>query len=476
MALALALSACAGVPAAHQAAPDRALPAAEASLPTSPAAQWPGDGWWRDFGDSEMTALIDEALASAPDLAAAAAQVRRANAMAQQAGAALLPSVDADAQATLDKRSYNNGFPKEFMPRGWNDSAQVSLGAAFDPDLWGRNRAALAAATSEAQAAEFDRQQARLLLTTGIASAWFDLARLHAERDMRAAALDLRDATRKLVAAKLTAGLETRGSLRQAEAGVASARAALAAADEGLALRRNQLAAMAGAGPDRGRALGRPASAGGIAVGLPEDVTTALIGRRADVAAARARVEASAARVKVARAAFFPAVRLQALIGLQALGIGNLVETDSTFGNVGPAISLPIFHGGALTGRTREAEAMFDEAVAQYDGAVVSAYREVADAITTQDAIERRLASARTARAASEDAYRIASLRYQGGLSTFLDVLAVEDRLLDARLAVASLEAARRSSDVALVRALGGGFDMTQQASGNGGDRETPHG
>jgi len=480
-ALMLALAACVGVPAPHHAAPDRALPAAEASLPGSPGAQWPGDGWWRDFGDAELAALIEEGLAHAPDLATAAARVRRANAIAGQAGAALLPSLDANGQAMLDKRSYNNGLPKEFMPKGWNDSAQVSLGAAFDPDVWGRNRAALAAATSEARAAGIEQQQARLLLATGIASAWYDLARLHAERDMRAAALDVRNATRKLVAAKLGAGLETRGSLRQAEAGVATAQAALTAADEAIALRRNQLAALAGAGPDRGKALGRPATATARAPGLPEGVTTALIGRRADVAAARARIEAAASRIRVARADFFPAVRLQALIGLQALGIGNLVDADSTFGNVGPALSLPLFHGGALTGRYREAEARFDEAVAQYDGAVVEAYREVADAITAQDAVGRRLAEARAARAASEDAYRIARLRYEGGLSTFLDVLAVEDRLLDARLAVASLEAAQRSIDVALVRALGGGFDDSrqdagQQSAAQAGAKDTPHG
>jgi outer membrane protein TolC len=207
---------------------------------------------------------------------------------------------------------------------------------------------------------------------------------------------------------------------------------------------------------------------------LPADVTTNLVARRPDIAAALARTEAAAKRIKAARADFFPAVRLSALIGVQSLGydssftdpsatgarsfLDTLFSKDSLFGTVGPAISLPIFHGGELSGRYRGARAVFDEAVASYDKAVLGAYQEVADAVTGRRLLDQRLTEARAALAASEEAYSIAQKRYRGGLFTYLDVLNVEDQLLAARQSVAELEASAFTLDIALIRALGGGF------------------
>jgi NodT family efflux transporter outer membrane factor (OMF) lipoprotein len=192
--------------------------------------------------------------------------------------------------------------------------------------------------------------------------------------------------------------------------------------------------------------------------GLPPGVTTDLIGRRPDVVAARERVEATASRIKVARADFFPAINLSALVGFQSLGLSNLLSSGSTFGQVGPAVTLPIFRGGALSGAYRGARATYDEAVAAYDRSVLTAYQEAADAVTAQQSVARRMVDARAALASSNQAYDIARRRYQGGLSNYLDVLTIEDRVVQAQTAVAQLEAAARSADVALVRALGGGF------------------
>jgi len=220
-----------------------------------------------------------------------------------------------------------------------------------------------------------------------------------------------------------------------------------------------------GAGPDRGLAIARPTLPVPAAQGLPADITTDLVGRRPDIAAARERVQAAASRINVAHADFFPAIRLSAMFGVQALGLGNLFESDATYGRAGPAISLPIFHGGAIQGRYRGARATYDEAVATYDQTVLTAYQQVADAVTSQRAAGQRLAEAQTALAASQDAYDIARQRYDGGLSNYLDVLTVQDRLLQARLAVAGLQASLRSVDIALIRALGGGFQPAQASS-----------
>ena len=438
--------------------------AAEQSFAGQGTGAWPADGWWNAYGDAQLATLIEEGLKGSPDAAAAAARFRMAQGMAQATGARLLPTLDAQGSTYLEKQSRVRGIPPQFFPGGWKDYGQAALDLNYDVDLWGRNRAALAAATSEVDAARIEQNQAYLALTTAIAATYADLARLYAERDVLDAAITLRSSTQKLVSDRVTNGLDTRAELKQADAALPAARADLAAADELIAMTRNQLAALIGAGPDRGLSITRPTIASLHQPGLPAEITTELIGRRPDIVAARARAEAAASRIKVARADFYPAISLRALIGRQSLGIDNLTKSAATIGTVGPAISLPIFHGGALSGRYRGARATYDEAVANYDKTVLNAYREVADAMTGQHALTDRLAQSREALAASEEAYAIAVKRYQGGLSTYLNVLTSEERLLQARRSVANLGARMFAVDIALVRALGGGFTTSTTA------------
>jgi NodT family efflux transporter outer membrane factor (OMF) lipoprotein len=443
-----------------------------ASLPATPGAQWPGEGWWHRFGDPQLDALIEEGIAGSSDLAAAVARLRKSAAMAGEARAALLPTVDARGSAGESRVTLNQGFPqvfKDFLPHGWNDSGELSASLGFDPDLFGANRARLAAARREREAAAIEALAARLTIATAIAEAYVDLAGLIATRDLRQAAAENREQTRKLVADRRDQGLDNLSTLRLAESEAAVARGDLALAEEAVLLRRHQLAALLGAGPDRGLAIQTPRLAAVTPAPLPDSVTTGLAGRRPDIAAARARMEGEAARVRAARADFFPDVRLTALAGVQAVGLGLLFDRDSQFGNATGAVSLPIFHGGALKARYAGARADYDAAVADYDRTVVAAYQQLADAVATRGALTRRDAESRAALSASEDALRIARLRYRAGLGTFLDVLVIEGRATDARLRRAQIDTQWRSAEIALVRALGGGFDAASPA-GSGPD------
>lgn len=440
----------------------RPAPAAPESLAATQSfadarGAWPADAWWRGFGDPQLDRLIEEALAGAPDIRAASARVRAAEALAQQAGAALLPRVGAEASAGGQRQSQNLGIPPQFVPDGIRDVGRIAGTFSFDLDLWGRNRAALAAATSEAQAAAVDAAQARLLLATNIAAAYADLATLHAQRDVAEEAVRVRGATAELTGRRVENGLDTRGELRLAEARVPAARAEVAALDETIALTCNRIAALVGAGPDRALAIARPQLAP-LAAGLPDRLALDLVGRRPDIVAARLRAEAAARRIDQARAAFYPNVNLTALVGLQSLGLDKLFESGSTIANFGPAITLPIFEGGRLQGQYRGARAQYDESVARYDATLVGALREVADAATSIRALDVRLAEQKAALTAAEEAARIARLRYEGGLANQLTALEADDQLLINRRAVAELEARRFVLNVALVRALGGGF------------------
>jgi NodT family efflux transporter outer membrane factor (OMF) lipoprotein len=463
-AAAVALAGCASVP---RLGPKPALASAgalgaEQALAGAHGA-WPGTDWWSGFGDPQLSRLIGEALAASPDVAAAAARVRAAEALAQQAGAALQPQAQLDATAGGIKQSYNLGIPRQFVPKGIIDTGRITGSFSFDLDLWGKNRVALAAATSEAEAAAVDAAQAQLMLSTGVASAYAELAQLYAERDVAAEAVRVRQATADLTAKRVLNGLDTRGEQRQAESRVPAARAEIAALDEAIALTRNRLAALVGAGPDRGLAIERPQlTATGAA--LPERVALELIGRRPDIVAARLRTEAAASRIKVARAEFYPNVNLAAFVGLQSFGLDQLFDSGSLYGNAGPALSLPLFEGGRLEGNYRGARARYDEAVARYNGTLVTALREVADAVASLRALDTRLAEQRQALAAAEEAAKIARIRYQGGLANQLTALQADDTVLASRRAVADLQARRFTLDIALIRALGGGFAGPQIA------------
>jgi len=429
-----------------------------ASSFAAPAIAWPEERWWQAYGDKQLDAMIDEALRDSPDLAAAAARLRRAEAAGQVAGAALLPQIGANAFANQQRQSYNYLTPKVMTPEGWQDYGRATLDFSWELDFWGKNRAGLAAATSQVEAGRAELAQARLILASSIATNYAELARLFAARDTAARSVEVRGKTAALFAERFTNGLETRGSVRDAEARRAGAEGELLQVDEQIGLQRNRLAALLGAGPDRGLAIVRPVVRLGGHFGLPGDLPADLLGRRPDVVAARLQTEAQLRRIDQKKAEFYPNVNLSAFIGVHSLGIDMLTRSGSTVGSIGPAISLPIFTGGRLQGELRGTVAAYDETVANYNKTVTQALQEVADAGLSQRALAGRLAKAEEAVAAAGEAHRVVRNRYEGGLSSYLEVLSAEDVLLSSMRTLSDMQSRAFSLDAALVRALGGGY------------------
>ena len=458
-ALAVLLSACATLPPTGKMASVATIASLESRQSLAAAeTPWPADGWWKAYGDPQLDGLIDEALSRSPDLAVARARLAKANALAGQSRAALLPTLDADGQVQAVKQSYNNGFPAAFVPKGYRDSARAALDFSYDLDLWGGKRAALRAALGQARAAEVDSQAARLAISAAVAEAYGDLAQAHADLDAARDALRIRQQTLTLIDTRLANRLENRGALLRAQSGVATATAQAAAIEESVALTRNRIAALLGEGPDRGLTIARPDTARLRAFGLPADVRVALVGRRPDLTAARLRAEAAGDKIKAAKADFYPNIQLSAYFGLQSLGLGAFGKNGSDIGGVGPAITLPIFDGGRLRAAYGAAAADYDAAVADYDATLIRALREVADAAASSHSLTQRLDESRKALEASRQAHDIALQRYRGGLSNYLDVLTAEDALIADQRAVADLQARAFLLDIALTRALGGGF------------------
>jgi NodT family efflux transporter outer membrane factor (OMF) lipoprotein len=424
----------------------------------APTGEWPAAGWWTHYGDSQLDTLIEEALAGSPSIAIADARLRRARSSRDAARGALAPQLAANNSATLQKHSENYLTPRELTPQGWDDYGRTSLDFSWELDFWGKNRSALAAATSEAIAASAEADQARLVLSTGIAAAYAELARLYSALDTAKAAQELHGKTAMLFAQRFDNGLETRGSVRQADARRAGGDAEVLSIEEQISLQKNRLAALMGAGPDRGIAIARPRGDFTRAFALPATLSADLLGRRPDIVAARLRAEAAAERIHVARAQFYPNVNLSGFIGLQSAGLEMLRERGSGIGSVGPAVSLPIFNGGRLRAQLRGTEAEYEEAVANYDKALVQALQEVADVAVSQRALGPQLERVDAAVEAAREAWRVQSNRYEGGLATYLEVLSAEDYLLTTMRTQTDLRSRSMSLDVALNRALGGGY------------------
>ncbi len=476
---ALALAACAGLPAPHQrpsirpveqyasarsldapadTPPADAAPADAAPVDAAPAGTWPADDWWTRYRDPQLDTLMTEALAGSPSLAEAQARLARAQAAAQVSEAATGPQLGANASVTQQKQSYNHLSPRAVTPQGWNDYGRATLDFSWELDFWGRHRAALAAATSEAEAARADAAQARLVLASALAAAYAEFAREHAALDTARAARDVRARTAELFRRRHENGLETLASVRQVDARRASADGEVLAIEEQIALQRHRLAALAGAGPDRGLALARPTVDLGVPDALPPRLSAQLLGRRPDIVAARLRAEAAAERIAQARAAFYPDVNLFAFAGVQSLGLDMLTKSGSSIGSIGPALSLPIFDGGRLRGQLRGAEAEYALAVAAYDRTLVQALQEVADALASRRALGPRLERGGEAVDAAREAWSLQARRYTGGLATYLEVLSAEDVLLANQRAQTDLQSSAFTLQVALVRALGGGY------------------
>lgn len=460
----LALAACAQLP--EMGPPPQIKPAGGWAVEQSlgaPAQDWPTDNWWQAYGDAQLDQLIAEAVEAAPSLRIAQARLHCAEAGMQMTDSASSLQVSANASASEDKQTYNLLVPQQQLPQGWNDYGRMTLNFSWDLDFWGRNRAALAAATSELEAQRAELAQARLMLAAGVAANYAELSRLYANRETAVKALEIRQKTSGLFAQRFANGLETRGSVRDADARRAMAEGALLAVDEQIALQRNRIAALLGAGPDRGLAITAPTLKLDRGFGLPGSLSVNLLGRRPDVVAARLRAEAAAKRIDASRAEFYPNVNLAGFFGVHSLGLEHLFKSGSDTGSIGPAISLPIFNGGRLKAQLKGSRSDYDAAVAGYDATVAHALQEVADNAVSQKALGQRLLKAEEAVAAATEAHRVVRNRYEGGLANYLEVLSAEDNLLNSLNAQTNLRALSFTLDIDLQRTLGGGYQVAQR-------------
>lgn len=403
--------------------------------------------WWRGFGDPDLTALVERAVAANPDVGVAIARVREARAQEGLARAQLFPSLDLGVGAQRARSVSPFGTPTE------STSAQPVFQAAYEIDLFGRVRNQAAAARQSARAAEAGADQARLSVAAAAASGYVTLLGLDARLDVLRRTLASRSEALRIARARARVGYTSQLELRQAEAEYEAAAQAIPPLELAVARQENALSVLAGVAPQAlRRGVGLDAlSAPPIPEGLPAD----LLRRRPDIAQAEYALAASDANLAAARAQFLPQVRLTGSAGaVLSTALGDPVRIWS----IGGSVLAPIFNGGRLDAQVGVAAARRDQAAFAYQRAVLTAFREVNDNLAAVQRLSEQQARLDAQRMAVAEALRHAVNRYEAGYSSYLEQLDAQRALLSVELSRVQVEADQLNARVALYQAMGGGW------------------
>jgi len=458
--LLLALTGCASMDPTDE--PVAPIEATQLGLQPAPVT-WPQTQWWHRYGDAQLNTLVDEALAQNPSMTSARARLAQANAAVRGARAPLMPRVDANYSLNREHLSKNYIYQPPMAGSVVSDN-RLALDFSYELDFWGKNRARLNAAVSQQAAAEADTQAARNVLARAMVRSYLNLQNAFAQRDVLQRTVKQRGDVLQLTHDRQRAGLDTQVEVKQAESSLASAKVELTQTETNLAQLRNQVAALAGAGPIRGQSL-EPVSLSAPAGVIPDTVPLDLLGHRADVAAARWRAEAAQRNIEAARAEFYPNINLVAFAGFQAIGTGNLLESGSRTAGIGPAITLPIFHGGELNANLASRHAEADLAVSDYNQTVLDAVHQTADAIDALRLLDQEIVQQHQAREAIDAAYDLAVQRYRAGMGNYLTVLIAQNSVLIQNRLDTNVRFRAYQLDADLAYALGGGYEPPAETS-----------
>jgi NodT family efflux transporter outer membrane factor (OMF) lipoprotein len=440
--------------------PANSLNAGSAIRSAAPMA-WPTEAWWEALGDAQLNRLVAAAVADNPTLKVAQARVRQAQALAGVAEAATLPRVDASVSADRERYSAHSTVPPPLAGNwAWRNTATVN--AAYDLDLWGRNRDLLAAALDDAQVASAEAQASRLALETAVVRNYIQLWYDYLVLDQVRASLQQREKILEITRRRHAAGLATAIDVTTVETTLPAGRREQEQIEEAIALLRNQLAALIGKGPGDGDAIARPMLTldAGHGDTVPASLPAELVGRRPDIAAQRWRIEAANARIAGAKAEFYPNINLAAFVGFQSLGFAKFLDSGSAVRGVTPAISLPIFDGGRLRSQLGNQTALYDGAVEQYNASVVQAMSEVANAVVRIDSVKQQDRLAQRALDSARRQQRLAERAYQAGMTDSLNVINAQLTLLNEQQQMAQVASKQLDNFALLMAALGGGIKL----------------
>lgn len=409
--------------------------------------------WWTQFGDPALDALLAEALANNEDLRIAAARVDQFQGARVTTRAPLFPAIGYTGSAGQESRSELVHGPGADAARSF---ASVGLTAGWELDVWGRVRNLTAAADADWRASEADRRAAVLTLVSSVTSGYITLLSLDDQLATSRRTLTSRRQALDVFEKRHRGGVISGVELSQARSQYEVAAASIPLLLQQVAQQEHALAVLVGRNPGpvaRERRL-VDLRAPAIPAGLPSDV----LAQRPDVVSAEQSLIAANARVAAARALYFPSISLTGLLGVASLDLDELFDAGSDTWNYAGTVSGPVFQGGSVLGVNRQAEAQRRQLLAFYEKTLQRAFADVEDAlVATRMSTERNGAQRRQVEALRTYA-RLARKRYEGGYSSYLEVLDAEASLFNAELLYSQGQRERLLAHVDLYKALGGGW------------------
>jgi len=442
-------------------APPTTYRGASAASPPESMADMP---WWQVFEDPQLQALLRDAVANNLDLRLAVARVEEARAIAGVARSFLYPDISLSAGYTGNQASRNSQ-PMGALPNGDRtfNNTSVTANLSWEADLFGRIRRNTEAAVARYLATEEGRRAVLVTLVSDVASAYFLLQELDLQLEIARRTLGLNEQTVTYYTDRLNGGVSNRLEVDQARANRAITAASIPEIERQIAVLEHAVSVLAGRPPGaivRGPTLGdRP-----LPPVPPIGVPASLLERRPDVIQAERLLVAANADVGAAKALFYPRISLTGALGTVSGDLGDFLKGDSLIWSVGAGLFQPLFNAGRIKRNFEAAQARFDQAVIGYQQSALNAYREVADALVTAQKLAEVRAQQEGGVLALRDAGELSRLRYEQGLSSYLEVLYADQELFRQELSLARTRGAQLRVIAQLYRALGGGWQPEQVA------------
>jgi NodT family efflux transporter outer membrane factor (OMF) lipoprotein len=419
----------------------------------------PGDlldrgDWWTLLGDPQLDALVARVNVSNQTIAAAEASYRQARALVREQRAGLFPTIDLSGSAT---RAGGSASVNSTGGSGNANRYQASIGASWEPDLWGRIRQGINGADASAQASAADLAGARLSMQGELAVNYLGLRQTDVELGLVTRTVEGYQRSLQITQNRYAAAIAPKSDVLQATTQLAGAQAELESLRQTRATYENAIATLVGEPASGFRLAADPAWSARVPE-IPAGVPSTLLERRPDIAAAERRVAAANADIGVTRAAFFPTIGLSAAGNTSGSGLGDLFTASANTWSLGLTAAQTLFDAGARKARVEQARASYDASVADYRQTALAAFEDVENQLTAAQVLERRHALLKTSSDAADQTEQMILNQYKAGQVAYTDVVAAQASALSARRALLTAAVARQTTAVALIQALGGGW------------------
>src|SRR5256884_1745807 len=415
--------------------------------------------WWEIFEDPELHAL-EERIPANQNLKIAEARLSAARAMVRLNRAALFPTISTSVGASSVRESANQPFLSPTAKLGSSGDFLLSLDMSYEIDLWGRIRRTVAAAREEAQATQADLETARLSLQAELAMDYFELRAADAQKQLLDETVKAFEAALRLTTNRFRGGAAPKSDVAQAQTQLDTTRAQATDVTVQRAQLEHAIATLIGKPPAALSLLPRPLDTRppGIPAGLPSQ----LLERRPDIAAAERRVAEANEPIGIATAAYYPTLMLNASVGFEGTSFGNALNASSLLWAVGASITQTIFDGGRRRATSDATRAAYDATVAAYRQTTLTAFQQVEDNLAALRILEQEAQEQRRAVESAEQSLQLFTNRYRGGIDNYLQVITAQTVTLTNQRNEIDILRRRMDASVLLVKALGGGWDVSE--------------